>query len=184
MRSKIDVKKWQNLIFKVNYQRPKSFKSFLKKVFVEKYQFRSNFFVLCSIKIEQILFLKFLKKNWLFLTAIFGHLTRLMKKPMPFLWSGQSWLQSKMFFYQIPLTWWKIKKVVFISLCPKRTQIKTNLKNQEHQLRLQRPLSKKKPWPKKLLIFLQQAMKILLDCGFLVLIRSGVFWLDLVQLKI
>ena len=30
-----------------------------------------------------------------------------MKKSLPFLWSVQSWLQSEMFFYQIPLTWWK-----------------------------------------------------------------------------
>ena len=48
------------------------------------------------MKIERLLFLKFLK-NWLFLTAIFGHLTRLMKKSLPFLWSVQSYLQSEMF---------------------------------------------------------------------------------------
>ena len=106
----------------------------------------------------------------IFLTAIFGHLTKLIKKSLPFLWSGQSWLQSEMFLSNSE----KLKKVVFISLCPKLTRIKTNLKNQEHQLRLQRPLSKKKPWPKKLHIFLLQATKILLDCGFPVLIRSGV----------
>ena len=41
--------------------------------------------ILCSLKIERLLFLKFLKKIWLFLTAIFGHLTRLMKKSLPFL---------------------------------------------------------------------------------------------------
>ena len=33
----------------------------------------------------------------LFLTAIFGHLTSLLKKPMPFLWSVYPWLQSEMF---------------------------------------------------------------------------------------
>ena len=53
--------------------------------------------ILCSIKIEQLLFLKFLK-NLAFLTAIFGHSTRLMKKSMPFLWSVvQWWLQSELF---------------------------------------------------------------------------------------
>ena len=31
------------------------------------------------------------------MTAIFGHLTRLMKKSLPFLWSVQSLLQSEMF---------------------------------------------------------------------------------------
>ena len=34
---------------------------------------------------------------WHFLTSIFGHLTSLMKKSMPFLWSVQLWLQSEMF---------------------------------------------------------------------------------------
>ena len=34
---------------------------------------------------------------WHFLTAIFGHLTSLMKKSNPFLWSVQSYLQSEMF---------------------------------------------------------------------------------------
>ena len=36
---------------------------------------------------------------WHFLTAIFGHLTSLMKKSNPFLWSLQSYLQSEMFFF-------------------------------------------------------------------------------------
>ena len=31
------------------------------------------------------------------MTAIFGHLTSLLKKPMPFLWSVYPWLQSEMF---------------------------------------------------------------------------------------
>ena len=35
---------------------------------------------------------------WHFMTAIFGHLTSLMKKSNPFLWSVQSYLQSEMFF--------------------------------------------------------------------------------------
>ena len=34
---------------------------------------------------------------WHFLTAIFGHLTSLMKKSNAFLWSAQSYLQSEMF---------------------------------------------------------------------------------------
>ena len=34
---------------------------------------------------------------WHFLTAIFGHLTSLMKKSIPYSWSVQSWLQSEMF---------------------------------------------------------------------------------------
>ena len=34
---------------------------------------------------------------WHFLTSIFGHLTSLMKKSMPFLWSVELWLQSEMF---------------------------------------------------------------------------------------
>ena len=34
---------------------------------------------------------------WHFLTAIFGHLTSLMKKSNPFLWSVQSYVQSEMF---------------------------------------------------------------------------------------
>ena len=34
---------------------------------------------------------------WHFLTAIFGHLTSLMKKSKTFLWSVQSYLQSEMF---------------------------------------------------------------------------------------
>ena len=88
---------------------------FLKKCFVEKYQFRSNFFVLsilCSIKIERLLFLKFLK-IWLFFTAIFGHLTRLMNKSLPFLWSVQSWLQSEMFF--IKFRWHDEKLTVDVS---------------------------------------------------------------------
>ena len=38
-----------------------------------------------------------LLKNWVFLAAIFGHLTRLMKKSLPFLRSMQLWLQSQMF---------------------------------------------------------------------------------------
>ena len=50
----------------------------------------------CSIKIERLLFLKFLK-NLAFLTAIFGHLTSLRKKLNPFLQSVQSYLQSEMF---------------------------------------------------------------------------------------
>ena len=36
-------------------------------------------------------------KFWHFLTAILGHLTRLMKKSNAFLWSVQSYLQSEMF---------------------------------------------------------------------------------------
>ena len=35
---------------------------------------------------------------WHFLTVIYGHLTSLMKKSMPYLWSVQLWLQSEMFF--------------------------------------------------------------------------------------
>ena len=41
--------------------------------------------ILCSFKIERLLFLKFLKNLAFFLTAIFGHLARLKKKPVPFL---------------------------------------------------------------------------------------------------
>ena len=37
------------------------------------------------------------KKISFFLTAIFGHLTSLMKKSNAFLWSAQSYLQSEMF---------------------------------------------------------------------------------------
>ena len=42
---KIAVKKCQNLIFKVNFQRQKINRIFLKKKFVGEYQFRSTFFV-------------------------------------------------------------------------------------------------------------------------------------------
>ena len=42
---KIAVKKCQNLIFKVNFQRQKSSKSLWKKKIVEEYQSRGTFFV-------------------------------------------------------------------------------------------------------------------------------------------
>ena len=61
---KIDVKKCQNLIFKVDFQRQKSFESFQKKNFLKNINLGATFLflsILCSIKIVQLLFLKFLK---------------------------------------------------------------------------------------------------------------------------
>ena len=54
--------------------------------------------ILCSIKIERLLFVKFLK-NLAFFDSYFWplHLSRLMKKSLPFLWWVQSWLKSEMF---------------------------------------------------------------------------------------
>ena len=62
---KIDVKKCQNLIFKVDFQHQKSFKSFWKKNFMKNINLGATFLflsILCSIKIKQLLFLDFLKK--------------------------------------------------------------------------------------------------------------------------
>ena len=61
---KIDVKKCQNLIFKVDFQRQKSFESFWKKNSLKNINLGAPFLflsILCSIKIERLLFLKFLK---------------------------------------------------------------------------------------------------------------------------
>ena len=63
------------------------------------------------MKIERLLFLKFLK-NLAFLTAIFGHLASLIKKPMSFLWSVQSWLESEMFFIKF---YWHREKITIWS---------------------------------------------------------------------
>ena len=70
---KIDVKKCQNLIFKVYFQRQKSFESFYKKFFLKNINLGATFLflsILCSIKIEQLLFLKFLK-NLAFFRQLF-----------------------------------------------------------------------------------------------------------------
>ena len=72
---------------KSDFQLQKTFESFLKKISLKDINLGATFLFLsifCSIKIEQLLFLKFLKKM-AFLTAISGHLTRLMKKSLPFL---------------------------------------------------------------------------------------------------
>ena len=75
---KIAVKKVPKSEFQRQSSALKIIRIFLKKFFVEKRQFRGTSFVpmiLCNIKIERLLFLKFLK-IWLFLTAIFGHLAK------------------------------------------------------------------------------------------------------------
>ena len=58
--------------------------------------------------------LKLTLKNWFwhFLTAIFGHLASLIKKPMSFLWSVQSWLESEMFFIKF---YWHREKITIWS---------------------------------------------------------------------
>ena len=60
---KIDVKKCQSLIFNVDFQHQKSFVSFQKKNSLKNINLGAPFLfvsILCSIKIEQLLFLKFL----------------------------------------------------------------------------------------------------------------------------
>ena len=50
--------------FQSQFSRSKIIRIFLKKFFIEKYQFGAHFLfllILCSIKIERLLFLKFLK---------------------------------------------------------------------------------------------------------------------------
>ena len=98
--------------FQSQFSMSKIIRIFLKKNFVEKYQFRGTFFVSTDFVYHQnwTTFVPKFLKNLAFLTAIFGHLTSLRKKSNPFLWSVQSYLQSEMFFYQIPLTWWKTYK--------------------------------------------------------------------------
>ena len=61
---KIAVKKCQNLIFKVNFQRQKSSESFRKKNSLKNINLGAHFLfssILCSTKIEWLLLLKFLK---------------------------------------------------------------------------------------------------------------------------
>ena len=61
---KIAVKKCQNLIFKVNFQRQKSSESFRKKNSLKNIGLGAHFLflsILCSTKFERLLFLKFLK---------------------------------------------------------------------------------------------------------------------------
>ena len=60
---KIDVKKCQNLIFKVDFQCQKSSESFWKRNSLENINLGAHFLflsILCSMKIEWLLFLKFL----------------------------------------------------------------------------------------------------------------------------
>ena len=61
---KIDVKKCQNPIFKVNFQCQKSSEPFEKKISLENINLGAHFLflsILRSMKIERLLFLKFLK---------------------------------------------------------------------------------------------------------------------------
>ena len=61
---KIDVKKCQSLIFNVDFQHQKCFVSFQKKNSLKNINLGAPFLfvsILCSIKIERLLFLKFLK---------------------------------------------------------------------------------------------------------------------------
>ena len=73
---KIAVKKCQNLIFKVNFQCQKSSESCWKKISLKNINLGAYFLfllILCSIKIERLLFLKFLKNLaffWLLFLAI------------------------------------------------------------------------------------------------------------------
>ena len=61
---KIDVKKCENLIFKADFKCQKSSESFWKKISLENSNLGAYFLflsILCSMKIERLLFLKFLK---------------------------------------------------------------------------------------------------------------------------
>ena len=61
---KIVVKKCQSLIFNVNFQRQKLTESFWKKNLLENINLGAHFLflsILCSMKIERLLFLKFMK---------------------------------------------------------------------------------------------------------------------------
>ena len=62
--------------------------------------------ILCSIKIERLLFLKFLK-ILAFLTAIFGHFTSLREKNQGHFCNQCNNVFNLKCFYQILLTWWK-----------------------------------------------------------------------------
>jgi hypothetical protein len=73
--------------FQSQFSTLKIIRIFLNKFSLENINLGAHFLflsILCTMKIERLLFLKFLKKL-AFLTAILGHLTSLMKKPMPFL---------------------------------------------------------------------------------------------------
>jgi hypothetical protein len=61
---KIAVKKCQNLIFKVDFQRQKPSESFQRNFLLENINLGAHFLflpILCSMKTERLLFLKFLK---------------------------------------------------------------------------------------------------------------------------
>ena len=70
-----------------------------KKIFFEKYQCRSTFLfklILCSIKTEQLLFLKFLK-NFAFFDSYFWPFNKYHEKIITIFVISESWLQSEMF---------------------------------------------------------------------------------------
>ena len=90
---------------------------------------------------------------WHFLTAIFGHLTSLMKKSNAFLWSVQSYLQSEMFLsnsvdvmknlltpYPSVLDFWKTKfkksssKLIFAGYTCCKNLVRNRLKIQFFKL--------------------------------------------------
>ena len=120
--------------FQSRFSTSKILQIFLKKNLLKNVNLGTHFLflsILCSMKIERLLFLKFLK-FWLFLTAFFGHLTSVMKNPMPFLWSVQSWLQSEMFLsnsvdmmknLQLYKATW-----VMLDFCPRQARKETNVR--------------------------------------------------------
>ena len=100
--------------FQSQFSMSKILQIFIKKFLLKNINLGAHFLfssILRSMKLERLLFLKFLK-NLAFLTAIFGHLASLIKKPMSFLWSVQSWLESEMFFIKF---YWHREKITIWS---------------------------------------------------------------------
>jgi hypothetical protein len=106
---KIAFKKCQNLIFIVNFQRQKSFKSFYKIFSLNNINLGAHVFfllILCSIKIEQLLFLKFLK-ILAFFWQLFLAILQVWGKNQGHFCNQCNHAFNLKWFYPIPLPWWK-----------------------------------------------------------------------------
>ena len=82
--------------FQSRFSMSKIIRIFLKKNSLENINLGAHFLflsILCSMKIERLLFLKFLK----FLAFFDSYFWPFNKKPMPFSRSVRSWLQFEMF---------------------------------------------------------------------------------------
>ena len=107
---KIAINKCQNLIFKVNFQYvPKIAWIFLKKDFVDEYQFKSTFSVSNHFWFHQnwTTFVPRISKNFGFFWLLFLAIWQVSEKNQCHFCDQFNHGFNLKCFYQIPLTWWK-----------------------------------------------------------------------------